>query len=594
MMIPDQKIIIRVKMAAAGFQHSSMLAEKLNTLYRLCGEQLSPQHHYDFGLRNILSILRVLGEARRSVILQSAPTTQGNKLHSRNASSMSSESPRNFSVRYDERLLEMSVLYNCVRDMNISKLVMEDESLFLSLLSDLMPEIEPSSCVEEKLMSAINLTLAEQGLVNSTLWREKLLQLHQIAQVRWGVMLLGHSQTGKTNCFRALIRSLELHNSLHFAQVHKEVRLNPKAMNVNQLYGWLDPQTNDWTDGIFSALWRKISSSQRKEHTWLVLDGPVDPGWIENLNTVLDDNKMLTLTNGDRISMSSNSTIVFEVENISNASPATVSRTGMVYFSVECLGWESIFEAWLKHCVVQGMLLVHADYILMLVSTYLPAILNFVSKECSKSVITLTQISQVTSFLRLFEAVLSYHAQPQVQQVTSDSTLENDQDSWPHKMNLPGVNVPRTRELSMPHISRLFLFSVAWSIGALLNLTDRVRMHNMLVNLPPQSLPPLKYYIVDTDFWTNAFIRKSLYERNHSSLNENRQSVHKKWSIATNSRTKASNLQNFESLEAENFEHIPPIHSENTQSTENVVTPIDWHEGELIDALSMPEVCIVL
>lgn len=87
----------------------------------------------------------------------------------------------------------------------------------------------------------------------------------------------------------------------------------------------------EWTDGVLSSIIRECNNSEPPSHYWVVLDGPVDSLWIENLNTVLDDNMTLCLANGERIKLRGELRMLFEVENLDTASPATVSRCGMVY-----------------------------------------------------------------------------------------------------------------------------------------------------------------------------------------------------------------------------------------------------------------------
>lgn len=99
---------------------------------------------------------------------------------------------------------------------------------------------------------------------------------------------------------------------------------------------------------MLATVIKDCATDKSGNRRWILLDGPVDAVWIENLNTVLDDNKKLCLSSGEIVKFTPKMTMMFEVEDLLEASPATVSRCGMVYMNPDKLGWQVQIKPWLR------------------------------------------------------------------------------------------------------------------------------------------------------------------------------------------------------------------------------------------------------
>ena len=108
-------------------------------------------------------------------------------------------------------------------------------------------------------------------------------------------------------------------------------RLNPKSMDTEMLFGAYDREVRTWKEGVFTQIYRECSNDTSSKRKWVHLDGGIDSGWVENLNSILDDNRKMSLPSGESIMLSQNTSILLESDTVEHATPATISRCALIY-----------------------------------------------------------------------------------------------------------------------------------------------------------------------------------------------------------------------------------------------------------------------
>ncbi|XP_055549943.1 dynein axonemal heavy chain 6 [Wyeomyia smithii] len=375
MMVPDYALIAEVILYSEGFEASKVLAKKMVQMYKLCSEQLSQQDHYDFGMRAVKSVLVMAGALKRASPDQSEDIT----------------------------------LICALRDSNLPKFLTNDAILFNGILGDLFPGIDLPQAERGNLQAAIEACMQQNNLQPVPELVLKALQLYETMVVRWGVMLVGPTGSGKTSTLHTLACALrKLYSDMVDGPYYKPVNiqtLNPKAITMDELYGFVNLATMEWKDGLLGLAIRSAVNVLEEEHQWVVCDGPVDAVWIENLNTVLDDNKMLCLANSERIKLTSWVHMVFEVQDLAQASPATVSRCGMVYLDPLHLGWSPLIVSWLETVEEHHLDLDLKEHIMLLFQRYYDEMVKYINRKCRWSIYQVN-ISKLTLMTQLFLLLL--------------------------------------------------------------------------------------------------------------------------------------------------------------------------------------------
>ncbi|XP_076467072.1 dynein axonemal heavy chain 1-like isoform X2 [Babylonia areolata] len=426
MMVPDYALIAEISLFSFGFSNARNLAKKIVTTFKLSSEQLSSQDHYDFGMRAVKSVISAAGNLKRQ------------------------------SPDMDEELIAL----RAIRDVNVPKFLVDDLKLFSGIVSDLFPNIKEQPIDYGALETSLRKSCQKAGLKDVDGFIKKCIQLYETTVVRHGLMLVGPTVSGKTRCYETLQKAQsalkgEMSPSGDPFENTQTYIVNPKSITMGQLYGEFDMLTHEWTDGILSSLIRVGCSAGDKDKRWYLFDGPVDAVWIENMNTVLDDNKKLCLSSGEIIKLTEQMTMMFEVADLAVASPATVSRCGMVYLEPSYIGLDPFVECWLKK--LPDNIYEYRDQFQELFDFFMEPAIKFLRKNM-KEIVETVDGQLVFSLVKLLDCFFSPFIPKEGEKPISEEQMA------------------RICELIEPW----FIFSLIWSIGATCDNDGRVKFSEWL------------------------------------------------------------------------------------------------------------------
>ena len=426
MMVPDYALIGEIMFIAYGFKDAKVCGAKMVTTFKLCSEQLSSQPHYDYGMRAVKTVITAAGNLKRA-----EPDAD-----------------------------ELVLLLRALQDVNYPKFLEMDLPLFEGIISDLFPGRARPELDYGALFEEMKDEIEARNLQPCPFFLTKVLQLYEMIVVRHGLMVVGGPGGGKSSSIHVLEKTLgrlRARGARGFAYESVRIfQLNPKSITMGQMYGEFDANTHEWQDGIMSTMYREAASSATPDRKWVLFDGPVDAIWIENMNTVLDDNKKLCLNSGEIVKMSPEMTMMFEVMDLAVASPATVSRVGIIYMEPRGLGIDVLLESWMSSVPAAVAPLLRSE-LQRLFDDYLVPALQYLRGHLVEFVPTLdNQI--VESATRVLDCFL---------------------EPWAEREGREPPGGERTAAL-VDRIEGLVLFAVVWSAGATTNEDGRRRFDAFL------------------------------------------------------------------------------------------------------------------
>ena len=254
---PDRRDIVRALLECEGFSEAPSLSNQLIETFEISEKLLSKQPHYDWGLRALRSVLDAI------------------------------DSEKSFTSMYNET----ERLLTAIKSSTLPKLTEEDTETFVGLLNDVFPKVKFSisvnSSARQDLQKALDEICDSIGVKDDVV--NRCIQLSDQLKSRTGVAIVGPPGSGKTLIRKTLAKALA-----KIGETVMEFMIYPGAIPKSRLLGKVDSRTREWKEGLLSM----AISTAGDLPMWIVLNGDVEPGWAEALNSALDDNRLLTLPSG--------------------------------------------------------------------------------------------------------------------------------------------------------------------------------------------------------------------------------------------------------------------------------------------------------
>ena len=303
MTLPDLASIAEVTLYSFGFSEAKSLSKKIVMVLQIIANQMTRQSHYDKSLRAAKTILN------RAGFLMSKKEAQTS-----------------------EESTVIASLWQCTEP----KLVAEDREIFKGIIEDVFPSEEVPVYEDAELQAVLQdcitcampdrykgrfresaeheVFVSKAATSNESLVK-KIIQMKNLKNNRGSFIVIGDSSSGKTAALSALAKALNLRAKESTGGAQASVRIQKffvKVFTISELFGYADT-AGTWHDGVLSRCIRTASNDDQLDEKWIVLDGTNDATWMETLNSVLDNSKLLSLPSGERVSIPPNVRLNFSL-----------------------------------------------------------------------------------------------------------------------------------------------------------------------------------------------------------------------------------------------------------------------------------------